>query len=71
MAGEFGKFAEEVLAGTMAAVIRHYADVGHMPEYAIYNAMERLQAALPKACSEAGITDSEYQEFARIEIKHP
>jgi hypothetical protein len=71
MAEKFGKFAEDILAGTMAAIIRHYEDVGHMPEYAVYYAMERLQAALPKACSQAGITDSDYQEFATIEIKHP
>ena len=64
-------FAEEILAGTIAAVIRHYEGRGHMPEYAIYYVMKRLQAALPRACSQAGITDSDYQEIAIIEIRHP
>jgi hypothetical protein len=65
------EFTEDILAGAMAAVIRHYEGRGHMPEYAIYYAMKRLQAALPRACSQAGITDSAYQEFAMFEIKHP
>jgi hypothetical protein len=70
MAQDFGDFAEEILAGAMAAVIRHYESIGHMPEHAIYQAMLRLQAALPRACSQAGI-DNDFHEFAKIDIKQP
>jgi hypothetical protein len=68
---DFEGFAEEILAGALAAVIRQYEHVGHMPEHAIYQAMLRLQAAAPRACSLAGITDSIYQEFAKFEVKYP
>lgn len=71
MGEEDSDLIEEILAGTIAAVIHHYESMGHMPEHAIYQTMLRLQAALPQACSQAGITDEDYLEFAKFDPKHP